>query len=120
MNQRNNKQRNYYRNGDIVYNENRTKLGGASINYDTVSNPSFSLNRFDGNLYYNEQTITEGEVLNKGVLTIKIDPYIYLKIEVDSEMYLIGEVPNIIYNSNLFELDETNGNFIINIEDGTN
>lgn len=115
MNQRNNKQRNYYRNGDIVYNENRTKLGGALTNYEVieVSDPNFSLNENNGNLYYINSDTDISETLNKGVLSITIDPFIYIKVEANDEMYLIGEVPNILSTS--FELDETNGNFIINI-----
>ena len=115
MNLKYNKQRNYYRNGDIVYNEEkRIRRSGDSIVYGTVSDPSFTLNESNGNLYYTSTT-EGGESYSKdrGVLTITVDPFIYLKIDVNTEMYLIAEAPNILEAS--FELDESNGNFIINV-----
>ena len=115
MNWKYNKQRNYYRNGDIVYNEEkRIRRSGDSIVYDTVSDPSFTLNESNGNLYYTSTTEGgESYSRDRGVLTITVDPFIYLKIDVNRDMDLIAEAPNILEAS--FELDYISGEFIINV-----
>lgn len=112
MNIKNNRQRNYYRNGDIVYNDKRIKREGTSLLYEAVSNPSFTLNESNGNLYYTS-TQDGGESYTKGVLTFTIDPFVYLGIDANNEMDLIANSPNILSAS--FELNQINGNFIINV-----
>ena len=114
MNKVINKQRNYYRNGDIVYNDKRINAKSANLVYNSsVSNPNFQLNETTGNLYYIYTNDDIAEQQGKYDITISFDPWVYARIYPE-EINIIGDVPNIIYNSSMFVLDQTSGNLIIN------
>ena len=113
MNKVINKQRNYYRNGDIVYNDKRINSKSANLVYQSVSNQNFTLDSSTGNLYYIYQNDDIAERQGKYEITISFDPWIYARIYPE-EINIIGDVPNIIYNASMFVLDQSTGNLIIN------
>ena len=112
-----NKQRNYRRNGDIIYHQNFPKKNTTSIIYQidetALTASSFVLNESDGNLYYNDD-IEQTQEYTRGTLTVNVVPYRYIWIDVIGEMMLYADCPNVI-EDDFFELNETDGNFYINI-----
>lgn len=111
-----NKQRNYRRNGDIIYHQYFPKKNTTSIVYQTndgaLTDSSFFLNESDGNLYYNDD-IEQTQEYTKGTLTVNVVPYRYIWIDTNGEMILYADCPDVIDN-NFFELNETDGHFYIN------
>ena len=111
-----NKQRNYRRNGDIIYHDNFPKKNTTSIHYkpnvESIASSSFTLNETDGNLYYNDD-IEETQEYTKGTITKYVVPYKYIWIDANGEMILYADCPDVIDNS-FFELNETDGHFYIN------
>ena len=111
-----NKQRNYRRNGDIIYHDNFPKKNTTSILYqpntESIASSSFTLNETDGNLYYNDD-IEETQEYAKGTITKYVVPYKYIWIDANGEMILYADCPDVIDNS-FFELNQTDGHFYIN------
>ena len=111
-----NKQRNYRRNGDIIYHQDFPKKNTTSIIYQldetALTTSSFTLNESDGNLYYNDD-IEQTQEYTRGTITINVVPYKYIWIDTNGEMVLYADYPDII-EDDFFELNQTNGNFYIN------
>lgn len=111
-----NKQRNYRRNGDIIYHDNFPKKNTTSIlyqpNVESIASSSFTLNETDGNLYYNDD-IEETQEYTRGTITKYVVPYKYIWIDANGEMVLYADCPDVIDNS-FFELNQTDGHFYIN------
>ena len=112
-----NRQRNYRRNGDIIYHDNFPKKNTTSILYqpntESIASSSFTLNETDGNLYYNDD-IEETQEYTKGTITKYVVPYKYIWIDTTGEMMMYADCPTFI-EEGFFEINQTNGNFIINI-----
>lgn len=111
-----NKQRNYRRNGDIIYHDNFPKKNTTSILYqpntESIASSSFTLNETDGNLYYNDD-IEETQEYTKGTITKYVVPYKYIWIDANGDMVLYADCPDVIDND-FFELNQTDGHFYIN------
>lgn len=111
-----NKQRNYRRNGDIIYHQDFPKKNTTSIVYQidetALTDSSFFLNESDGNLYYNDN-IEQTQEYTRGTLTVNVVPYRYIWIDTNGEMVLYADCPDVIDN-NFFELNQTDGHFYIN------
>lgn len=111
-----NKQRNYRRNGDIIYHQDFPKKNTTSIVYQidetAVTVSSFFLNESDGNLYYNDD-IEQTQEYTRGTLTVNVVPYRYIWIDANGDMVLYADCPDVIDND-FFELNQTDGHFYIN------
>ena len=114
-----NRQRNHKRNGDNLYQT------GVNINDDyTIEYETFIDTASADNWYYNENTGVlyyidgneEDLVIKGNTVTVYYSPYTYITIDSTPEN-LIANYPAdgiSIGSSPLFEINDTNGNFIIN------
>ena len=82
-------------------------------NTESIASSSFTLNETDGNLYYNDD-IEETQEYTKGTITKYVVPYKYIWIDTNGEMMMYADCPTFI-EEGFFEINQTNGNFIINI-----
>lgn len=105
--QRTNKQRNYKRNDDIIYNSVTGIKYDSEVTYDIVT---------DVNLYLDGQYLklkTEELEYNYSFGTDRIRPFTFITMEVDNNMNLNANIPNVIKDSCKFEIDNNLGNLIL-------
>lgn len=105
---REDKQRNYKRNKDIIYHTESAKKVFNDITYKVVKtdNEEFFL---DGNNLYLKY---EDSGYNDNINTESIRPFGFIKMRVDDNMYLNARIPNIILDAQ-FTIDK-NGNLYLN------
>lgn len=104
---RSSRQRNYQRNNDIIYKSTTTKRNDSEVKYELIPVE-------DGDFYIDEQFL-KLQYQDKGYssnLTIdKIRPFNFITMEVDDEMNLVADIPNIILDAE-FKIDN-NGNLTL-------
>lgn len=112
------RQRNYKRNKDIVQQESKHK-GTASIKYDFnfLSSPTAYI-LHSPILYYNKIDTNEHIPVytTRKELLIHYDPWVYVRIESDRNLNLKADIPNVILASFPFEIDYTTGKLYIKIK----
>ena len=100
-------QKQYKRNGDIIYKENHTNKLTPSGSHDFESGlGSWDYNSESGILYYLSEN---GEYID----TDNLDLYSLIKIDTDTDGYLFASIPYNIIDNVSFEIDNR-GIFIIN------
>jgi len=113
-----NRQRNYKRNGDNLYNTGTNLNEDYSVEYDTYIDTELEDNwHYDENtgvLYYVENN-EEDLVINGNTVTVYYSPYAYISIDSTPEYLIANYSKEISVGDNpLFQIDDITGEFIIN------
>lgn len=100
-------QKQYKRNGDLIYRENFTKRATTSESQDYDSGlGTWDYNSESGILYYLSEN-------GEGLDITNLDLYSLIKIDTDTDGYLFASIPYNIIDDVSFEIDNR-GIFIIN------
>lgn len=100
-------QKQYKRNGDLIFKENFTKRTTSSENQDFESGlGTWDYNSNTGILYYLSENGEGFDITN-------LDLYSLIKIDTDTDGYLFASIPYNIIDDVSFEIDDR-GIFIIN------
>lgn len=100
-------QKQYKRNGDLIYRENSTKRSTTSESQDYESGlGTWDYNSNSGILYYLSEN-------GEGLDITNLDLYSLIKIDTDTDGYLFASIPYNIIDDVSFEIDNR-GIFIIN------
>ena len=98
------RQRNYKRNGDILYSTTSSiQRNGIETTYDIVDGGEFKLDGNILNFIYEEDS-------KYYIGNDRVRPYSFIEMYIDNEINLIGYIPNIV-DSEIFIVDN-NGNLV--------
>lgn len=105
---RENKQRNYKRNNDIIYKSTSTKRNGSQAIYEIITVKN-------SDLYLDDTTLMlkrDDGTYSPEITVDKVRPFDFMRMQVTDDMYLVAEIPNLILDTD-FKIDN-NGNLIFN------
>ena len=109
---RESKQRNYKRNGDIIYDSNASKRNNSITGIEIIPIKS-------GDLYLDGQYLKlryEDSGYSSDFTVDKIRPYNYLTMWVDNELNLVADMPNLLLDKSFFIDYNVYGNLVLTDE----